>query len=65
MSIQHYFVARKVEMSDNSELYELVTPDGERVATATTQAAMDDLEVALNMALTDAAETNSDVDINV
>lgn len=63
MSIKHLFIARKVEMSDHSELYELVTPLGERIASASTQEPMDDLEMALNMALTDAAEANDDVEV--
>jgi hypothetical protein len=63
MSIKHFFLARKVEMSDNSELYELVTPLGERIASASTQEAMDDLEMALNMELTSAAEANDDIEV--
>lgn len=63
--IKHFFDTRKVEMSDNSELWELVTPDGERVASATTEDALTDLEIALNMAITDAIEANSDITCNV
>lgn len=32
--MSQFFKARKVEMSDDSELYEVVTPDGERVASS-------------------------------
>lgn len=59
--IKHFFETRKVEMSDNSKLWELVTPDGERVAAASTEEALTDLEIALNLALTDAVEANSDI----
>ena len=59
--IKHFFETRKVEMSDNSELWELVTPDGERIAAASKEEALEDLEIALNMALTDAFEANSDL----
>lgn len=59
--IKHFFETRKVEMSDNSELWEIVTPDGERVAAASTQEALLDLEITLNLALTDAFEANPDL----
>ena len=59
--IKHFFETRKVEMSDNSELWELVTPDGERIAAASTEAALTDLEITLNLAITDAFEANSDL----
>lgn len=59
--IKHFFETRKVEMSDNSELWELVTPDGERVAAASTEDALIDLEMTLNLALTNAFEANPDL----
>ena len=31
MNMKPFFVVRQVEMSDHSDLYELITPDGERV----------------------------------
>lgn len=61
MSIEHFFSHRQVEMSDNSQLWEVVTPDGERVASATTEEAVVEVEMALNLALTDAVEENSDI----
>lgn len=63
--IKHFFETRKVEMSDNSELWELVTPEGERVASATSEDVLTDLEITLNMAITDAVEANSDIVCNV
>jgi hypothetical protein len=59
--IQHFFETRKIEMTDKSVLWELVTPDGERVAAASTEEAIEDLEIALNMALTDAMDANPDI----
>jgi hypothetical protein len=59
--IKHFFDTRKVEMSDDSELWELVTPDGERIAAASTEDALINLEIALNLAITDAFEANSDL----
>jgi hypothetical protein len=61
MDIVHFFDTRKVEMSDNSDIFELVTPDGERVASASTEGPLHDLEIALNLAITDAIEANSDI----
>jgi len=59
--IKHFFETRKVEMTDDSELWELVTPDGERIAAASTEDALINLEIALNLAITDAFEANSDL----
>lgn len=64
MSIQHYFNTRKVEMSDSSDLWEIVTPEGERVASATEEGKLVAIEMALNLALTDAAEADSDIVVN-
>lgn len=64
MSIQHFFTSRKVHMSDGSDLWELVTPEGERVATATKESTLLDLEIFLNLGLTDASDADSDIEIN-
>lgn len=61
MSIKHFFYVRKVDMSDGSDLYELVTPGAERVASASTEDPLQELEMTLNLALTDVEESNSDV----
>lgn len=63
--IKHFFRTRQVEMSDNSILFELVTDDGERVATASKADMLEELEMNLNLALTEAAEQNSDLLINM
>lgn len=57
-NIVHWFECRKVAHLDEigEDLWEVITPDGERVATSTVEEHMFDLEVALNMALTDANE---------
>lgn len=64
MSIRHYFSVQPVEMTD-STLFELVTPDGERVATASTDSKLRSLEADLNIVLTEAAEADTDVVINL
>lgn len=64
MSIKFVFVAREVEMSDGSQLFELVTRYGDRIASSTSRAPMHDLEMALNLAVTDAVESNNDVVAN-
>jgi hypothetical protein len=64
MDIKHVFTARKVEMTDGSELYEVVTPLGERVASATSERLVEEVEMALNMALTDLCEQHSDIEAN-
>lgn len=58
-----FFTFRKVDMTDGSELYEIVTPSGERVASATDSDALSELELELNAVLTEAAEDNSDIDV--
>lgn len=59
-----FFKTRKVEMSDRSELYEIVTPDGYRVVSATDEATLVTLEDVLNATL-EQAEANRDVVVNV
>lgn len=65
MEIKHYFTVRKVEMSDNSDLWELITPGAERVATASREELLTDLEMTLNLALTDAEEASTDIVVDV
>lgn len=65
MKIKQVFVARQVEMSDNSVLFELVTQDGERIASSTTEGAMLNMQIELNLALSDIADANQDIVINV
>jgi hypothetical protein len=61
MNIQHYFSARPAPHFDGLEgLFEVVDPLGGRVASCTDEAAAEELEMALNMALTDWSEGNSD-----
>jgi hypothetical protein len=62
--VKHFFQFRQVEMTDGSELYEIVTPDGERVASGTDPGPLTTLEFELNGALTEAAEDHSDIEIN-
>lgn len=59
-----YFTFRKVEMSDGGDLYEIVTPYGNRVASATDDDVMSCLEMDLNDLLKEAADRNPDVVIN-
>lgn len=57
MDIQHLFHAREVEMSDGSvSLWEIVDDDGNRIASCTKEESALDLEMTLNMALTDWCE---------
>lgn len=63
--ILHFFSTRPVEMTDGSNLYELVTPDGERVAAASSEEALEDLEMTLNMELSEAVAANGDITVNV
>lgn len=62
--VKNFFEFRKVAMTDGSDLYEIVTPDGERVASSTDDEAMSDLEIELNATLAEAAEADSDIVIN-
>lgn len=57
--MEHTFMARQVEMSDGSVLFEVVGPEMVRVATCTDEDAAEDLEMILNMALTDWCEANT------
>jgi hypothetical protein len=50
--IQHYFSTNQVESSD-SDLWEVVTPGGERVASCSTEETARELERSLNLALSD------------
>lgn len=59
-----FFTFRKVEMTDGSELYEIVTPSGERVASATDAGELGTLEIVLNDALNDAVADDADIVIN-
>ncbi len=63
--ILHFFSTRPVEFTDGSKLYELVTPDGERVAAASSEEALEDLEMTLNMELSEAVAANGDITVNV
>ena len=45
------FTNQKVPMTDGSELWELLSPQGECIATTTTKEVGDDLEVELNLVL--------------
>ena len=64
MNVLHKFQARLVDhtgegtMTDGSILWEVVSDDGERVASCSTEGAAKDLEVALNIALTDWCEVD-------
>lgn len=64
--IQHYFKAQVVDhtgegtLTDGSIVWEVVNPDQERVASCTTEKGARDLEMALNLALTDWVEENED-----
>lgn len=59
MKLIRFFTARKVEMTDNSNLWEIVTPDGERVADCTDQLGAEYISNQLNLDLSDwiAADT--------
>ena len=64
MEIQHAFTHRKVEMSDNSELWEVITEGGDRVATASTEDSILDVAMALDLCLTKCCEQNGDIVAN-
>ena len=64
MKIHHFFETQPVEMTDGGKLFEIITPDGERVASGTDEAVLKRLEIALNMALSEAADEHSNIDIN-
>ena len=55
-AIQHVFKYSKVDMTDDSDLWEVLTPDMERIASFENEEDARELEIALNMACTDAAE---------
>lgn len=59
-----FFNVRPVEMTDGSELYEVITPDGERVASASEHWRAIGLEQALNQALSVAAASSTDISVN-
>ena len=61
---KRFFRVRKVEMSDHSNLYELVTPDGERVASATTDFVLENMAAAFNDILSKAEDHNIDFVVN-
>jgi len=64
MSIEHVFSAQLVDhtgegtLTDGSILWEIVTPEGERIASCTDPKAAEALEMTLNLALIDWAEQN-------
>ena len=62
--IIHLFWTRKVQMTDGSQLYEIVSPQGERIAAASLSAALEDLEMTLNLALSEAVAANADITVN-
>lgn len=59
MSIHHAFAARIVDhtgegtLTDGSILWEVVTPGGDRIASCESEHGAQELEMALNLALTD------------
>jgi hypothetical protein len=59
MKLKELFMARAVDhtgagtLTDGSVLWEVVTPEGERIGDTTTEDAADDLADALNMAASD------------
>ena len=63
MDIKHVFTTRRVEHLEavGEELWELISPEGERIAAASTEEPLFQLEMALNMVLTDACENNGDI----
>lgn len=63
--LKHFFWTRKVEMSGASELYELLTPCSERVAMASSRELLTELEETLNFALTDAADADTDLVVDL
>jgi len=60
MKVKKFFTTRKVEMSDNSYLFEIVTPEGERVATASHVLMLEAIEENLNKVLEDAEKADND-----
>ena len=57
MHIQHVFSTNEEVMTDGSgSLWEVVTDDGERIASCTDKASAKDLEMILNMAITEWCE---------
>lgn len=62
--IQHYFKAQAVDhtgkgtLTDGSVVWEVVNPDKERVASCSDEKGARDLEMTLNLALTDWVEEN-------
>lgn len=64
MTIRHVFSVRDETLTDNSKIFVLETPGGERIASASTEEALKDLEMALNLAITDAVEANSDITVD-
>lgn len=61
MDIQHAFHINETAMTDGSgSVWEIVTDDGERIASCTSEEAAEELEMALNMALTDWCEVDEE-----
>lgn len=64
MNVQHAFKAQLVDhtgqgtLTDGGILWEIVSPEGERIASCTDEDAASELEQALNLALTDWAEAD-------
>jgi hypothetical protein len=59
MSIQHVFSTNEEVMTDGSgSLWEVITDDGERIASCTDQAAAEDLAMQLNMTITEWCEVD-------
>jgi hypothetical protein len=61
--IKHVFHTQRVDhlAAIGEELWEVITPEGERIAAAQSEDAMRDLEMALNMTITGACDKNSDI----
>jgi len=64
MDIQHIFTAQLVDhsgsgtLTDGGVLWQVVTPDGERIASCTSAQAARELETSLNLVLTDWADAD-------
>lgn len=64
--IQHVFRAQLVDhtgegtLTDGSVLWEVITPEGERIGSCTKEAGAKALEMMLNLALTDWLEEDED-----
>lgn len=59
MGIQHYFCTNECVMTDGSgSVWEVTNQDGERVASCSSEDAAGELEMNLNMTLTDWCEAD-------